>query len=61
MRVLNDDEICFTSVDAIFKRSKQIKGTVHTVDVKSGCGTSVGPSLNPYSLSVKTYLVTLSL
>ena len=24
---LNKDEICFTSVDAIFKRLKQMKGT----------------------------------
>ena len=30
-------------------------------DVKSGCGLSVGPSLLPHSLSLKTFLVTLSL
>ena len=28
---------------------------------KSGSGTSVGPDLNPHSLSLKTFLVTLSL
>ena len=39
-------------------RSK-LKG--QCTDVKSGCGTSVGPSLNPHSLSLKTFLVTLSL
>ena len=30
-------------------------------DVKSGCVTSVGPSLHPLSLSLKTFLVLLSL
>ena len=30
-------------------------------DVKSGCVTSVWPSLNPHSLSLKTFLVLLSL
>ena len=30
-------------------------------DVQSGCGTSVGPSLNPHSLSYNKILVTLSL
>ena len=39
-------------------RSK-LKG--ECIDVKSGCGTSEGPSPNPHSLSLKTFLVTLSL
>ena len=39
-------------------RSK-LKG--QCTDVKSGCVTSVRPSLNPHSLSLKTFLVLLSL
>ena len=39
-------------------RSK-LKG--HCTDVKSRCVTSVGPSLNPHSLSFKKILVLLSL
>ena len=62
MHVLRNDEICFTSMDDILKRSEQIKGTVFRCsnwmklkgqcsDVKVGCGTSVEPSLNPQCLS----------
>ena len=47
-RVIHDDETCFTSTSVIFKRCRKLKG--HSLDVKNGCGPSVGPSLNPPSL-----------
>ena len=55
VRVWDDDEIGFTSMDAIFKLEGQY------TDVKSGCVTSVGPCLNPHSLSFKKILGLLSL
>ena len=48
MRGLNNGEIRFTSMDVVFKRSK-LKGQFTAV--KSGSCISVGPSLNPPSLS----------
>ena len=57
MRILHDDVICFASMNVIF--SSKLKG--ECTDVKSGCGTSEGPSLSPHSLSLKTFLVTMSL
>ena len=47
--------ICHQSLNS------SIKGTVQYTDVKSGCDTSEGPSLNPNSLSLKKILVLLSL
>ena len=57
MLSLNDSEIRFTLMNVVFDHSK-LKGECK--DAKSGSGTSVGPSLNPYSLSLKTFLVTVS-
>ena len=51
MRILNDDEICFTSMRAIFNNRSKLKGQY--TDVKSGCGLSVGPSLNPPQSQLK--------
>ena len=45
-------------VPSLNNRSK-LKG--HCKDVKSGCTTTVGPSLNPHSLSLQKILVLLSL
>ena len=45
MRVLQEDEIYFTSMDTIFSK---LKGQY--TDVKSVFGISVGPSLKPHSL-----------
>ena len=42
MRVLQGDEICFTSMDAIFKNDRS-KLKRECTDVKSGRSTSVGP------------------
>ena len=56
---LNDGEIRFTLINIVFKDRSKLKGECK--DVKSGSGTSVGPSLNPPSLSLKTFLVPLSL
>ena len=53
MRVLHDDAICFTVLrwtPSLPHRSK-LKGECK--DVKSGCGTSVGPSLNPPQSELK--------
>ena len=58
MRVLHNDEIRSTSLEAMYDRRK-LKG--QCTDVKSGCGPSVGPSLNPHSLNKNKILVTLSL
>ena len=49
MRVLHKDEICFTSWTPSLDDRSKLKGQY--TDVKSGCGTSVGPSLNPNSIS----------
>ena len=49
MRVLQEDTISFTSIDALFIRWYQIKG--QCTDVKCGCGSTVGSSLNPHSRS----------
>ena len=57
MCVLHDVKICFTSIDAIFKRSYQIKG--QCTDVKSGWGPSVGQQ--PHSLSKKIFFATVPL
>ena len=59
MRGLNDGEICFTSMNVVLNDPSKLKGECS--DVKSGCVTSVGSSLNLHSLSFKTFLVTLSL
>ena len=59
MRGLNDSEIRSTSMNVIFNDRSKLKG--ECTDVKIGSGTSVGPGLNPHSLSLKTFLVTLSL
>ena len=52
MHVLLDDEICFTSMEAIFKVRSKLKGQF--TDVISGCGTSVGPGSLTRSCNVAT-------
>ena len=59
MRGLNDNEIRFTSRTSSLNDRSKLKG--ECTKVKSGCGTSVGPRLNPHCLSLKTFLMTLSL
>ena len=59
MRILNDDEIRLLRRTSSLNDRSKLKGQYK--DVKSGCGLSVGPSLLPHSLSLKTFLVTLSL
>ena len=56
MRVLQEDEIWFTS--SLNDRSKLKR---QYTAVKSRSGISVGPNLNPYSLCQNKILVTLSL
>ena len=45
MRVLDEDDVNFTSMDAIFNHRSNLKG--QCTDVKSGCGPSVGLSVYP--------------
>ena len=49
MRGLNNGEIRFTLRTMSLKDRSKLKGEY--TDVKSGWGTSVGPSLNPHNLS----------
>ena len=50
MRVFQEDAISFTSMGALLNVHSKLKG--QCTDVKSGCVTSVGPSLTPHSLSL---------
>ena len=55
-----NDEICFTSMGAIFKHDRS-KLKLECIDVKSGCVTSVGPILSPHSLSKQKSRATVPL
>ena len=62
MRVMHDDEIRFTSMDTMdmdTNECSKLKGECTAVTRR--CIPSVGPRLNPQSLSFKKILVTLSL
>ena len=55
-----NDEICSTSMGAIFKHDRSKLKRQFTA-VKSGCVTSVGPILNPHSLSKQKSRATVPL